>query len=524
MSKAQAGGNSGVAPENGEGGSSAPSQAAVQPPTAPARIGLPTKLFYGLGSVAFGVESVALGSLVLLFFNQVIGLPAPWVGAAIMIALIFDAVFDPLVGQWSDHVRSRWGRRHPFMYASAIPLAIAFYYLWNPPYHWSNQSMFAYLLVLLVAVRLLVSLYEIPSAALAPELTPDYDERTGLLSYRFFFGTLGGTVMAVLAFQVFLRKDATHPLGVLNRHGYEQYGLVSALVILVTILVSSFGTHGRSAALIQPLRRDLGFAGKAREIVATLSNRSFLSLTIAGIIAAVSGGLSSGLGLYITTYFWELTPREISYLVSFGFVSAILAVSLAPAVSRAMGKKRAMIALFAVSLTAGSIPIPLRLLGLMPANHSSALLAILFADAVIRDTLGIMGFIIVASMMADVVEDIAVSSGQRSEGLLFAANGLLQKCVSGVGTFLSGLLLNFVHFPQGAIQGHVDPAVLRHLVLLFVPVSAGCSGLAIAVLGFYGIDRTIHQRNLERLRDAAALAEISEAEALEGVTPMTRTI
>src|SRR5208337_5427397 len=107
---------------------------------------------------------------------------------------------------------------------------------------------------------------------------------------------------------------------------YEQYGLVAAFVILVTILASSLGTHGRSAVLIQPPGRRLGFAGKARELVATLSNRSFLSLTIAGIIAAVSGGLSSGLGLYITTYFWELTPREISYLVGFGFVSAILAV------------------------------------------------------------------------------------------------------------------------------------------------------------------------------------------------------
>jgi Na+/melibiose symporter-like transporter len=160
----------------------------------------------------------------------------------------------------------------------------------------------------------------------------------------------------------------------------------------------------------------------------------------------------------------------------------------------------------------------------MPANHSSALLAILFADAVIRDTLGIMGYIIVASMMADVVEDIAVNSGQRSEGLLFATVGLLQKCVSGVGTFLSGLLLDFVHFPQGAIQGHVDPAVLRHLVLLFVPVSAACSALAIAILGFYRIDRAVHQYNLERLRDAAALAEISEAEAREGVTPMTRVL
>jgi len=183
-----------------------------------------------------------------------------------------------------------------------------------------------------------------------------------------------------------------------------------------------------------------------------------------------------------------------------------------------------MITLFAVSLAAGSIPIPLRLLGLMPANHTLALLAILFADAVIRDTLGIMGFIIVASMMADVVEDIAVTSGQRSEGLLFAANGLLQKCVSGVGTFVSGLFLEFVRFPQGAIQGHVDPAVLRHLVLLFVPVSAGCNALAIAVLGFYRIDRTVHQSNLERLRDAAALAETGEVEVLEGVTPRTRAI
>jgi GPH family glycoside/pentoside/hexuronide:cation symporter len=91
----------------------------------------------------------------------------------------------------------------------------------------------------------------------------------------------------------------------------------------------------------------------------------------------------------------------------------------------------------------------------MPPNHTIALLAILFADGILRDTLGIMGFIIVSSMMADVVEDIAVTTGQRSEGLLFAANGLLQKCVSGVGTFISGLLLQFVHFPQGATQGHV---------------------------------------------------------------------
>jgi Na+/melibiose symporter-like transporter len=183
-----------------------------------------------------------------------------------------------------------------------------------------------------------------------------------------------------------------------------------------------------------------------------------------------------------------------------------------------------MLSLFTISAIAGAIPIPLRLIGLMPPNHSLALLVVLFADGVVRDTLGIMGFIIVASMMADVVEDIAVQTGQRSEGLLFAANGLLQKCVSGVGTFLSGLLLEWIGFPTGAIQGHVDQLILRHMVLIFVPISVGCSALALMTLTFYKIDRSLHMHNLERLRDAAALAQLANVEAEEGVAPLTRVV
>ena len=75
---------------------------------------------------------------------------------------------------------------------------------------------------MLMTVRVLLSLYEIPSSALAPELTLDYDKRTSLMSSRFFFGTLGGAAISVLALQVFLRKDATHPLGLLSAAGYRE--------------------------------------------------------------------------------------------------------------------------------------------------------------------------------------------------------------------------------------------------------------------------------------------------------------
>jgi Na+/melibiose symporter-like transporter len=105
-------------------------------------------------------------------------------------------------------------------------------------------------------------------------------------------------------------------------------------------------------------------------------------------------------------------------------------------------------------------------------------------------------------MMADVVEDAAVATGQRSEGLLFAANGLIAKCVMGVGTFLSGLILGWVSFPQHATPGQVDPAILHHLGMVFVPIVAIFSAIAIAVLQFYDIDRSTHQRNIEQLEIA----------------------
>jgi len=115
-------------------------------------------------------------------------------------------------------------------------------------------------------------------------------------------------------------------------------------------------------------------------------------------------------------------------------------------------------------------------------------------------------------MVADVVEDNAVRTGQRSEGLLFAANSLLSKCTTGVGAFTAGALLSLVQFPAHAAPGSVDPDIMRHLALIYLPAVALLSGTSIAVLTLYRIDRATHERNLERLRDAAALAELAEHE------------
>jgi len=247
---------------------------------------LSSNILYGVGSIAFGVHVAILSSALMLYYNQVVGLPAAWVGAAIMITLIFDAICDPLIGEWSDHTRSRWGRRHPFMYASAVPAAIAFYFLFDPPSGWSQTQLLLYMSAMLVTVRVLLSLYEIPSSALGPELTLDYDQRTSLMSSRFFFGTLGGAAMSVLALQVFLRKDATHPLGLLSPAGYRETALVASIVIFFSIMISCIGTHRFIASLVHSQRVVITWQEKFRELSGTLTNRSFLALTISGVIGA----------------------------------------------------------------------------------------------------------------------------------------------------------------------------------------------------------------------------------------------
>ena len=462
---------------------------------------LRTKLFYGFGSVAFGVKDNGFGFLLLLYYNQVLRLPERWVGLGIMIALMVDALLDPVVGYLSDHLHSRWGRRHPFMYASAVPVALAYYLLWTPPAGLSPRELFAYFVVIAILVRTFIAFYEIPSSSLAAELTDQYDERTSILSYRYFFGWWGGLTMAVLAFAVFLQPDATHSVGVLNPDGYRRYGLAASVLMAIAILTSALGTHEHIPHLRRPpAKRSLGIHGILREARESLSNRSFLALFGAAFFSAMAAGLTAALSVYFNTFFWELTSSQISLLTLASFPSAAAALAIAPGLSaRFGGKKPAAIRTAITACVLGPAGIILRLLGLFPSNHSPALLPVLLVATSIVVTLIILSSILVASMVADVVEDSELTTGRRSEGLFFAANSFIQKSVSGVGIFCSTLLLSAIGFPQGAKPGEVDPTVVRNLGLVFIPVLVVLYTGTLAFLSAYRISRATHEANLERL-------------------------
>ncbi len=475
---------------------------AVLETSAPAgrRVSLSTKLAYGVGTIAYGVKDNGFSTFLLLFYNQVVGLPAQAVGLAIMAALVVDAFADPLIGHWSDNTRSRWGRRHPFMYAAALPVGALYLLLWNPP-EGSDNATLIYLVVTAILIRTAISCYEVPSSALAPELTSDYNERTSIVSFRYLFAWIGGMAMLLLTFGVFLAPSAAYSVGQLNPDGYKTYAIVASIVMVVAILVSALGTH-REIARLPKMSAE---RGTLRETLGSLRNRSFLVLMVAGVFSYVGQYVSFALTTYFYTFMWRLAASALVVYTVATMLGVVLALVIAPRVSKRLGKRNASVLFVLLYIPAATAPYLLRPLGLFVGNDSAALLPLLLVLTTVATALSVGVFILFESMVSDVVEESQSRSGKRSEGAFFAGLFFMKKAVAGLAIAISGALLGAVEFPEAAKPGTVATGVLHDLSLGFAGLTILCGIAAILALLRFRITQADHEDRLAMLAETAGI-------------------
>ncbi len=458
-----------------------------------------TKIAYAVGGIPSLVEQRAISAFLLIFYNQVVGLPAHLVAAVLLVVSIFDALFDPIIGQISDNYRSRWGRRHPFIYVSIIPVSLAFLLLWCPPVGWSHAALVAWLAVTLLAVRFFDTCYELPLSALLPELTSDYDERTRVISLRTLLGLLGAISLMIVAYRVLLPENQDGTGGILARDGYFSLGLTGAIVIAVGVSVAALGTHSRIPYLTKPIEQARDLRKMLREVGATIGNRSYLALLAAGMMLSVGNGSRLALETYFNLYFWRMSQVQIAGLLPATLIGIVVGVAAVSYVSKRLDKRRTAIIAVAGATFGNVGPVLARLAGIMPENGTSALFYILFADLAFTFTLATMTTILLTSMMSDVVEDVAVKTGRRSEGLLLAADNLFKKLVSSIGVFIAGVMITIIGFPQGAERDAVPAEIVDKLAFGYVPIAIlYLAGLCSLFL--YRIDREKHEANIETLR------------------------
>ncbi|PKP90302.1 MAG: MFS transporter [Alphaproteobacteria bacterium HGW-Alphaproteobacteria-16] len=479
-----------------------------------------TRVSYGMGAVANGVKNAAFTSYLLFFYSQIIGISASIVATAVALTLIVDAVADPLIGRWSDLTRSRWGRRHPFIYGAALPTGFFFLLAWFPPSGMSDFQTGLWIFATASLTRMCISAFEINTSAMTPEMTQDYKERTRLFGMRWWFGYAGTYGFTTICLLTFFAATAEYPRGQLNPAGYPGFAIAGALTIVVAILICGIGTHNRIPYLRQAEVRTgpTSLMMHLREMGAALNNRAFLAIFGFGVLKYSAIGLYSATTLFFLTYLYELTAAQLAILTIDSLVAATLAAPLAPIMSAWIGKRASSMLFAVLGVSIGLTPLLLAYFDLFfPPGHP-AMVPTLFVIGALYGAMVAISLINTSSMLADVVEDSAMKTGRHEAGTFFAASSFMQQCSTAIGIFLAGRLLVWSDFPEKPALAQVTEEMIKSLVIHYIPTSIALWTLGALILLFYPITRAKHEANVAALqaREAEAQARELDNTALGG--------
>ncbi|RZV36137.1 MAG: MFS transporter [Sphingomonadaceae bacterium] len=479
-----------------------------QVPPLPAR----TRWLYGTGLLASGIKSSAFATYLLLYFNQVMGVPAYIVSTAIALTLVVDAIVDPIIGRVSDRTRSRLGRRHPYLFGAAVPAGVFFALTWFPPAGLTDIGMGAWVFGMASLTRICMSLFEIPSSALGAELTSEYSERTRLFAIRFWFGYIGAFGFAAMSLVLFFVATPEYSRGQLNPEGYVWFAITGGALIALAVLTSAFGTKSRIPYLRQVRQREsrLSLRDHAREMADAFTHRPFLSIFGYSLSKQTAIGLYTATTIYFGTYIFELTATELAILTVENLVAATVAAPLAPRLSGWFGKRNAAMAMGLFGILIGVMPLVLTYLDLFFVPGDKLLLPTLFTVGAAYHAMIATSLMNSSGMIADTVEDHAVKSGRHNAGLFFSVNSLTSQAAVGLGILVAGLVLELSNFPIGADPTGVSETIKDSLILYYVPLTVSLWLIGSLLLLSYPITEASHIRNLEILaaREAQAKAAI----------------
>jgi GPH family glycoside/pentoside/hexuronide:cation symporter len=465
-------------------------------PKTPVQGKVPTRLAIsnGLGSVAYGIKDNGFSTFLLLFYNQVLGMDARLVSLALLIALVFDGLIDPVVGHISDRTSTRWGRRLPYLYIAPIFLSLFWVLLWSPV----GAASFPVLLLSAMAVRASVAFCEVPSAALVAEITRDYDERTRLTRLRYLFAWGGGLLMLLLAYGVFL------PKAMLAREGYQQYGIAGAILMVTTVLLSAWGQHKWVAHRpeVKPPAR-AGIGGAFGEIRESLSHPAFVILMFAIAAAITSQGITFSISNYLYLFVWRFPPLALQLYPIMLFCSVIGSFILVGPLQARFGKRDTAMVTALIGMACWVTPLVLRHFGMWWPDGSTPSLTMMFIATFFSNMFSVITSICLSSMVADVVEASEEQTGRRSEGTFAAGAFFASKCSTGLGIFITGFLLSLSGMPNGAKPGEVSPVVVDTLTLAYAACVFVFAIVLVLIVRNFPITREGHEARLALLSQAA---------------------
>jgi GPH family glycoside/pentoside/hexuronide:cation symporter len=469
------------------------------------------KAAYGAGAMADGIVTAGFGFFLLFYLTAVCGMSGTLAGTAKMIALLVDAVLDPAIGLASDRIRSRWGRRLPFMVGGLLPFAGAFGLLFSIPASLTGGAQFLYVTLCLIVLRLSLSLFVLPFTAVGAEVTDDYRERASIVSYRLTFSSAGVLCGVVLGLGVFMSGAA----GLLVRANYVPFAWTCAAVMMLSGMIAIAAVRRALPRLHQAKPDESHFlAGFARELMELVRNRSFLLLFGTVLVYFLAYATWTSLALHAARYFWKLDSFAIQWVVLSATLGPLLGAPISAFALRYIEKRTLSIGAFLAIALLQMWPPLLQLYGPFSITPGAAAV-MLFVNGLLVGTAIMVGGVGFQSMLADTADEHEWLFGVRREGLFFSGLTLAYKGSAALGGLIAGVALDLIHFPADiAARGSavtIPDDVLTKLGLIAGPLPAAFAALAPVFLFGYHLTRKKHAQIIVELEQRHA--EKAEAAA-----------
>lgn len=457
------------------------------------RLATSVKLAQGVGAIPDTIKNWVFHTFVLLFYSQILGVDALLVSLALSLSIIIDAIADPWIGSISDNLHSKWGRRHPLMLLGSVPLGVCFYFVFVPPPGLSHLELFWWLVSFMILTRIFLSIYFVPWAAIAAELSDDYHERTSIMAYRFAMGWFIGLLFPVITFGVVMANTPEHPVGQLNPAAYPTMAFIGAILMTLGALATTFLTWGQIPYLRQhSVRQSIpSVAQTIKEFRRGLENDQFRLFFIIVLVASAISGTTQNMSIYMATFFWQLGSDDLRWFGLIG-VGAIVAFPVVALLQRWIDKKYILMMSATMSLLAGVVVVGLRFLGIMPENGSDLLLTILIIDGAFFAAMEVIRGVISASLIADILDQHELNTGYRQEAMFNAAVVFCVKATSGLGILFGGLILSLINLPVQSPPSEVPQDTINHLGLLVGLCLPMFHIFPIMMVRHYKITRQVH--------------------------------
>ncbi|WP_279244421.1 MFS transporter [Candidatus Litorirhabdus singularis] len=428
------------------------------------------RALYGVGGAVFSVKEAAYSIFVLIFYTQVLGLAGSIAGLVMLLAILWDAVNDPLIGGWSDRFQSRWGRRHPFMLAGAIPMGIGFIGLFYPPAAITEDTwlLAAWLLFWSLWIRTFLSFFSIPHLAMAAELTTDYYERSRLLGARTFFGFICAVALPALALLV-LFPTINEIDGRFVAGNYPMYGLWSCLLVWLVAGLAIGGTPrhpGERKVAAKKNASPTTVTALFKDFALILRNLNFRNILFYDAAASASYGILISLNVLAWTYYWELSTTQLSVVLALPSIIGVpLAVWAMGPLGKRWSKHRILQLTIGLMIAVAMSVYLLRWLDWLPANDHPLVFVALLLQMLAWMFLFVIRVICAFSIIADVTDEHELEHGTRQEGGFFAAMGFTTKLAGAAGPLYAGIVLDVINLQEGMLPGAIAQQTLDGLAL-----------------------------------------------------------